>query len=60
MLIALLVINKKDGVKTILAQHGCLLIWATKEEAIAKGDEMFGKDNSHVAYQAVVIGYELE
>ena len=51
----LLIINKDDNCMVVLTVPGGVRVWATKEEAVAHGDLVYGKDNTHVAYRAVVL-----
>ncbi len=51
----LLLINKNDGCMVVLTVPTGVRVWATKNEAVNYGIEVYGKDNPHVAYQAVAI-----
>lgn len=56
----LMLINKGDGCMVVLTVPSGVRVWATASEAISYGDEVYGKDNAHVAYQAILIGQVIE
>lgn len=51
----LLTINENDGCMVVLTVPSGVRVWATTAEAVAYGDLVYGKDNAHVTYQAVVV-----
>jgi hypothetical protein len=60
MIIALKVTNKISKTSVLLTNASGLMVFGTADEASTFGETMYGKDNPHVTFAPVVIGYELE